>query len=99
MLEHTSRYAHIPEAVYESPDGREIKYIRRRFLPQGRTLPVLAEVTVEVGDRIDLIAARTLGDVEQWWQVCDANNAMHPFSLTAEIGRVLRAPIPQFPDA
>ena len=98
MFEHTSRYAHLPEATYTSEDGHTIKYIRRRFLPHGRTLPLLTEAEVEVGDRIDLIAARTLGDAEQSWQVCDANNAMNPFSLTDEVGRVLRIPIPQFPE-
>lgn len=96
MFEHTSRYDAIENATYEAADGRHITYKRRRFLPQGQAIPVLAEVTVGVGDRLDLIAARTLGDAEHFWQVCDANNAMNPFDLTAEVGRVLRIPLPQF---
>ena len=96
MFDHNSRYAPIEDAIYEAADGRRIPYKRRRFLPQGETLPLLAEVSVGEGDRLDLIAARTLGDPEAFWQVCDANNAMNPFDLTDEVGRVLRIPIPQF---
>ena len=48
------------------------------------------------GDRLDLITARTLGDPEQFWRICDANNTMNPSDLTAETGRVLRVPVPQF---
>jgi len=58
-------------------------------------MPLLVEVTVTQGDRLDLITARTLGDPEQFWRVCDANNAMNPPDLTAEVGRTLRIPIPQ----
>jgi hypothetical protein len=96
MFEHTSRYAPIETAIHETPDGRRITYKRRRFLPQGDAMPVLVEAIVGVGDRLDLITARALGDPEQFWQVCDANNGMNPFELTVEMGRVLRAPIPQF---
>ncbi len=96
MFEHTSRYDAIENAIYEAADGRHITYKRRRFLPQGEDIPVLAEVTVGLDDRLDLVAARTLGDPEQFWQVCDVNNAMNPFDLTAEAGRVLRIPLPQF---
>jgi hypothetical protein len=96
MFEHTSRYYHLETRVYEAPDGRVIAYKRRRFSPQGESLPTLAEVRVHIGDRLDLISARTLGDPEQFWQICDANNALNPFGLTDEIGRVVRVPVPQF---
>ncbi len=56
----------------------------------------MVEITVNDGDRLDLITAKTLGDPEQFWRVCDANNAMNPFDLTAEPGRTLRVPVPQF---
>ena len=58
-------------------------------------MSLLAEVTVIRGDRLDLIAARTLGDPEQFWRVCDANDAMNPVILTEEPGRTLRVPVPQ----
>jgi hypothetical protein len=95
MFEPTSRYDPIQTATFTAPDGRVIVYKRRRFLPQGDRLEVLVEVAVTQGDRLDLITARTLGDPEQFWRVCDANNSMNPADLTAEIGRALRVPVPQ----
>ena len=96
-FEFSSRYYNLETAEYTGKQGMPIAYKRRRFLPQGETLPLLEEVTIIQGDRLDLITFRTLGDSEQFWQVCDANNAMNPDSLTAEteIGRVLRIPLPQ----
>jgi hypothetical protein len=96
MFEVTSRYYNLKTNTYTSPDGSEITYKLRRFLPQGADLSLLQEVTVLQGDRLDLITARTLGEPEQFWRVCDANDAMDPEDLTAEIGRTLRIPIPQF---
>jgi hypothetical protein len=94
MFTSTSRYYSIETATI-ALHGRTIVYVRRRFLPQGDDMPLLAEVTVTEGDRMDVITARTLGDPEQFWRICDANNAMSPFALTEHPGRVLRVPIPQ----
>jgi hypothetical protein len=95
MFEFTSRYYALETATYTAPDGRVVAYKRRRFLPRGEELQLLSEVTVVDGDRLDLIAGRTLGDAEQFWRVCDANNAMNPLDLTAEPGRSVRVPVPQ----
>jgi nucleoid-associated protein YgaU len=94
VFEPTSRYYAIEQATLTTPDGRIIAYKRRRFLPQGRAMLLLVEVTVTQGDRLDLITARTLGDPEQFWRIADANDAMNPFDLT-ELGRTLRVPVPQ----
>ncbi len=95
MLDPSSRYYSLETASVTTPDGRDIAYKRRRFLPRGQAMPLLVEVSVAQGDRLDLITARTLGDPEQFWRVSDANNAMDPRDLTAEPGRILRVPIPQ----
>jgi hypothetical protein len=95
MFEHTSRYHDLETANHTTPDGRIVAYKRRRFLPQGREMQLLVDVTVIQGDRLDLIAARTLGDPEQFWRVCDANDAMDPRELTAEPGRSVRVPVPR----
>ncbi len=95
MFEHTSRYYKLETATLTAPDGRVIAYKRRRFLPQGESMPLLAEVSVTEGDRLDLITGRALGDPEQFWRVCDANNAMNPSELISEPGANLRVPVPQ----
>jgi hypothetical protein len=95
MFQPTSRYYAIETASLTMPDGRIVTYKRRRFLPHGRDLPLLAEVTLQPGERLDLLAARTLGDPEAFWRICDANDAIDPAELTVEAGRVLRVPVPQ----
>ena len=95
MFEHTSRYFTIETVTLADARGRVIAYKRRRFLPGGEDMPLLTEVVVTQGDRLDLITARSLGDPEQFWRVCDANDAMSPFELTDEVGRRLRVPVPQ----
>ncbi len=95
MFETNSRYYRIATASMTTIDGRTIAYLRRRFSPQGGMLPLLVEVSVAQSDRLDLIAHRTLGDATQFWRVCDANNALSPFELSAEPGRTLRIPVPQ----
>ncbi len=96
MFDLDSRYADLETAVLVTADGREISYKRRRFLPQGMKLTLLAEVTVRDGERLDLVTARTLGEAAQWWRVADANNAMDPSVLEAP-GRTLRVPFPRLP--
>lgn len=95
MFDPTSRYASLVPMLHTLPDGRVIAYVPRRFLPRGEALPLLVEVTVTQADRLDLITARTLGDPEQFWRVCDANNAMYPPDLTDEPGEIVRVPVPQ----
>jgi nucleoid-associated protein YgaU len=43
-------------------------------------------------DRLDLIAARTLGDPLLFWRIADANLALDPFDLV-EPGRALTVPL------
>jgi hypothetical protein len=89
----TSRYAGLPTAELVTADGRRARYVTRRFLPPGSSVGAAAEVVVADGDRLDLIATRTLGDPEQYWRICDANDAMHPAELVAEPGARRRIPL------
>jgi hypothetical protein len=93
MFAPTSRYAGL-EIVSPTRGGLTVSYVRRRFLPRSSEQPLLSEVVVVEGDRLDLIAARALGDPEQFWRVCDANDAMDPADLEAT-GRKLRIAVPQ----
>jgi len=94
MLQNNSRYYAIQTTTYESADGHRISYVKRRFIPPAESLSLLTEVTVKDGDRLDLFAARTLGDAEQFWRIADANNAMNPPTLLTATGRVLHVAVP-----
>jgi len=96
VIDHKSRYHQVPTAIYETEEGRRVAYLRRRFLPQGDAMPLLSVVRIAPGDRLDRISARTLGDAEQFWQICDANNCLNPFDLASDIGATLRVPVPGF---
>lgn len=95
MFDATSRYYLLETAVHTTEDGKSIPHKRRRFLPRGEELTLLTEARVEQSDRLDLIAHRTIGDPEQFWRICDANNAMNPTALTEKPGTSLRVPVPQ----
>lgn len=95
MFEPTSRYYTLETVSRTEPDGRVVAFKRRRFLPRGASLLVLAELTVGQGERLDVLTSRALGDPEQYWRVCDANDAMYPPDLVAEDGQRLRVPVPQ----
>ena len=95
MFDARSRYAKLETAVHTDADGREIPYVRRRILPRGEDLQLLVEVAVAEGDRLDLIAHRTLGSSEASWWIADANDAMHPAELLSEPGEKLRVPVPK----
>jgi hypothetical protein len=98
MFQPTSRY-HDVETVKMTirnsrGEPRVVSYKRRRFVPSGATMTTLAEHTVAQGDRLDNLAARYVGDPEQFWRICDANNVLRPEELTEEVGRAVRIGLP-----
>jgi hypothetical protein len=99
-IEPTSRYAGTEIATSTTPEGTEVRWFRRRFIPSPEQLAVSHEHVVRAGERLDLVADAELGEAELWWRVADANRAMRPDELTAEPGRRLRiAQPPGFPGA
>jgi len=91
----SSRYHGLPTAERVEADGRTAVYVRRRFLPPPERFATVGEHRVVDGDRLDNLAARHVGDPEQFWRLADANRAMHPDELTAETGRRLRLTLPE----
>ena len=95
FLAATGRYHNIETAEYTTSSGKTIIYLRRRFLPSPERFELLQEHTVTQGERLDNVTAGYLGDPEQFWRICDANNAMRPDELTETIGRKLRITLPE----
>lgn len=97
MFDTTSRYFAIATTTISVPDPddstREIRYVKRRIIPQGEGMTTLVEHTVAQGERLDVITARYLGDPTQFWRVCDGNNVLQPEELE-ETGRVLKITMP-----
>jgi hypothetical protein len=95
MFSINSRYYGAPTATLETPDGRQIVYVRRRFVPPPENFSVLFEHVVTEGERLDNITAQNLGDPEQFWRVCDANGAIRPEELVETVGRRIRITLPE----
>jgi hypothetical protein len=75
---------------------RDIRYLRRRELPDPRDIRPLAVHHVVQGDRLDLLGTRYLGDALAAWQIADANVALDPDELTrpGSEGDTLTVPFP-----
>jgi hypothetical protein len=90
----SSRYFSIETASYETPDGKVMRFVGRRFLPALDRFTLLQEHLVTEGERLDNITARYLGDPEQYWRLCDANPVMHPEQMEI-VGRRIRITLPE----
>jgi len=92
-----SRYYGSATLQYAAPNGQAITYLARRFVPQSGApnFATVARHTVKQGDRLDLIAARYLGDPLIFWLICDANGAIRPGQLVETPGTVLNITMPQ----
>jgi hypothetical protein len=94
MFDEDSRYADVENATYETDDGREVVFKRRRFIPRGRGTVIRGRVRVERTERVDHISARTLGDPRQFWRILDASGVMNPRDVDEGKGLVLKIPVP-----
>ncbi len=90
-----SRYHGLDTAQWIRPDGRPVAYVRRRFVPPPERFATVSEHRVAEGDRLDNLAARYLGDPEQYWRLCDANGALRPDDLVETVGATLRITLPE----
>lgn len=94
MFDPTSRYASLEVATHQITDAngetREVRYVRRRFMPPSEDQVLLVEHLLGQGDRLDLLAARYLNDSTQYWRLCDANGVLHPEELEERVGHPIR---------
>jgi hypothetical protein len=99
MFDPTSRYYNIEVATMTVTDSdgrsREIRFVRRRFIPPTDGATTLVEHTVTQGERLDNITARYLGDPTQFWRICDANNVLQPNELTDTVGTRIEIALPK----
>lgn len=80
MFDRASRYA--AQAVYltTDPEGRPVTAVT---IPLPRTEPSAGLHRSDAGERLDLIAARYLGEPTAFWRLCDLNGASVPAALEA----------------
>lgn len=92
-----SRYYASSTLSYTAPNGKIITYLARRIVPQpdATNYSTIAMHSVKPGDRLDLIAAKYLGDPLIFWLICDANGAIRPNQLLATPGTRLNITMPQ----
>ena len=95
MFPINSRYYGIATVTLETQDGKQIVFLRRRFVPPPDRFDLLTEHTVGEGERLDNITSLYLGDPEQFWRVCDANGVIRPAELTETVGRKIRITLPE----
>jgi hypothetical protein len=91
----SSRYSGIETALLETPDGRTVIYLRRRFVPPAGRFTTRQLHRVVQGDRLDRLSAHYLGDPLLFWRIADANNAMRSEALVERQGRLLRIALPE----
>lgn len=91
MYDRGSRYEKTPVAIYTDANGKQTPYTLLRPIPDAF---VAQEYVVRQNDRLDRIADRFYRDSQQFWRLCDANQAMRPDDLTATPGRRLRVTLP-----
>ena len=90
-----SRYHGLDTAQWTRANGEAVSYVRRRFVPPPESFATLSEHRVAEGDRPDNLAAKYLGDPQQYWRLCDGNGVMRPDELTETVGKRLRITLPE----
>ena len=88
----SSRYYASPVEMVTGADGIQVAYLQRRIIPQPEIYTTTVDYVI-VGDRLDTLAARFLGDPLLFWMICDANGADDPDELTAQAGSTIQIPV------
>ena len=89
-----SRYHGLPTRMLTAEDGRQVPYLARRFAPAPEAFATTAYRTVLEGERLDQIAASSIGNPEAFWMHCDANRAIWAEELE-QPGAEIRLTLPE----
>lgn len=88
MNDQSSRFYGAPTYTIGAVSGQ----IKELFCPRApAAAPAALTHQVSAGDRLDLIAARYLGDPALFYRIVDANPSLTPEELL-EVGRILVIP-------
>jgi hypothetical protein len=90
-----SRYYGFSTQTYIFSDGRPVAYLQRRLVPDPSQFAVVAEIRVKRNDRLDILAATSLGDPILFWRIADANGAIRPEDLVEVEGSIVRVTLPR----
>lgn len=78
MFEPPSRYLGVETYVVTDRRGRQVEVVAVPEAPQ----QVLAGIhLLRLGERVDHLAFRYLGDALLWWRIAELNDAMAPAAL------------------
>ena len=91
----TSRYDGVRTTSRLTNEGTMVVYLQRRFVPAGDRFTVVQEHRVSSGERLDHLGATYLGDPEQYWRLCDANDAVRPDALVERLDAVVHIALPE----
>lgn len=81
MFDRNSRYAAQPTYATTTPDGRRVTAVA---IPAPRSEVPAGQHRQHAGDRLDLLAARYLGDPTAFWRLCDLNGTAVAAALEAQ---------------
>lgn len=81
MFSANSRYAKQTTYTATTSDGRQVQAVTLPLPPQ--SVPLAGFHPRPAGERLDLIAARFLGDPTAFWRLCDSNNTPVADALAA----------------
>ena len=81
-----SRYSGAPMKTAFLADGREVRFVGRRFIPSPDQISISSVHTIRGGDRLDLLAAQYFGNPTQGWKLLDANLVRDPRDALEEVG-------------
>lgn len=83
-----SRYSNVATVRTTTSTGETVTALKLRYLTPLSGDPV----TVQSGDRLDLLAQALNGDATTFWHIADANTALDSRTLTEKPGASVRVP-------
>ncbi|WP_226632807.1 hypothetical protein [Novosphingobium profundi] len=89
-----SRYHGLAQHFLPGADGEDVPYLARRIIAAPTCYDFESRVRSDGAQRIDQLAAETIGDPLLYWRICDANGIERPERGTRPEGREIGIPLP-----